>query len=111
MLEDVVSITIKNRYTIPKPQASFIELWNPKVSEVESLFDWLEANRKVCYIWCYGFDDGPEYNFSNISHSRVVGPMWLGKTQEEAYEVYTKAFKHLVAATITEETKVIFEDE
>ena len=103
MIEDIVVVNINtDHYKIPKPETSFVELWNPKVTEVERLCDWLEANRKICYIWCYGFDDGPEYDFSGFCHSRVVVPMWLGKTQEEAYNLYMRAFKHLVSGTIQE---------
>lgn len=60
MIEDIITVNINTeRNKIPKPEISFVELWNPKLNEVESLCDWLVANRKICYIWCYGFDDGP----------------------------------------------------
>ena len=102
MIEDIIVVNINTEtYKIPKPETSFVELWNPKVAEVQDLCYWLEVNRKICYIWCYGFDDGPEYDFSGFYHSRVVVPMWLGRTQEEAYDLYTKAFKNLVAGTMS----------
>lgn len=101
MLEDVITIEIsKGEYKIPTPEFSFVELWNPRLSEILSLIPWLEANKKICYVWCYGFDDGPEYDFTTLTSERVVWPFWLGKTQEEAYDLYSKAFKNLVSATI-----------
>lgn len=104
MIEDIVTIEIsRGEYKIPTPGFSFVELWNPKLSEILSLVPWLEANKKICYIWCYGFNDGTEYDYSPLfaeKTNRVVVPMWLGKTQDEAYELYSKAFKNLVSATI-----------
>lgn len=101
MLGKIVTVGISpDPIVIPVPEMSFMEMWNPTVSDLRAIIPYLEENRKILYVWCYGFTDSPDYDYTRVYSSRIVIPMWLGKTQEEAYELYAKSFKHLVAGTI-----------
>lgn len=101
MLDKIVTVGITpNPIVIPVPEISFMEMWNPTVSDLNAIIPYLEQYKKILYVWCYGFNDGSEYDYTRVYSNRIVIPMWLGKTQDEAYELYTKSFKHLVAGTI-----------
>lgn len=101
ILDDIVTIGISpDPISIPTPEFSFMEMWNPTVSEIKEIIPFLEKNRKVLYVWCWGFTEDTEYDYSRVYSSRVTTGMWLGDTQEKAYDLYSKAFKNLVAGTI-----------
>lgn len=101
ILDGIVTIGISpDPISIPVPEFSFMEMWNPTVSEIKELIPFLEKNRKILYVWCWGYTDDPEYDYSRVYSSRVTMGMWLGDTQQQAYDLYAKSFKHLVRGTI-----------
>lgn len=109
-LENIITVGIgPHPIEIPIPEVSFMEMWNPKVSELNSIIPYLEENKKILYVWCYGFSDDKEYDYSRVYSNRIAMPMWLGETQEAAYELYVKAFTRLVAGTIVNKPEGEFE--
>lgn len=106
LLDKIITVGIgPHPIEIPVPEVSFMEMWNPKVSELNALIPFLEDNKKILYVWCYGFTKDKEYDYSRVYSNRIAMPMWLGETKEQAYELYTKAFKQLVAGTIVNEVE------
>lgn len=83
---EVIDFThISKRY----PYCGYLEVWNPSPQDLIALIPFLEQNKKIAIVWlCGEAEHIPD--FSGVDHYRINKPIYLAKTLEEAYNVYSQ---------------------